>query len=269
MGDRQPSETKAAHLLAAFLNKHLPRGTGNNNVAQTAAAFAAKSGLTASRISNYRKRIGGLPQLGSLDTLENTFFPDRGTRANDPAFREWQEIRHAILGEGLPAEPGPDEKSLSLREAWELATRPINRNTLSIVRSAPRSDGAGALHGDQISGRLTEASFILPTPSWFIDELDADPFLRDRYDVHPPIDLSGASDLAHFYDTVPVRNLRSIVAYHTDAYAHFVVEALRRRAAYGDVWMKTKAAAGKVGGASVTFVWELAKAEIKAKLGLS
>ena len=36
----------------------------------------------------------------------------------------------------------------------------------------------------------------------------------------------------------------------------------------GDVWGKTKAAAGKVGGASVAFVWELAKAEVKTKLGL-
>lgn len=36
----------------------------------------------------------------------------------------------------------------------------------------------------------------------------------------------------------------------------------------GEVWDKTKAAAGKVGGASVAFVWELAKAEVKTKLGL-
>lgn len=36
----------------------------------------------------------------------------------------------------------------------------------------------------------------------------------------------------------------------------------------GEVWGKTKSVAGKVGGASVAFVWELAKAEVKAKLGL-
>ena len=36
----------------------------------------------------------------------------------------------------------------------------------------------------------------------------------------------------------------------------------------GEVWGKTKSVAGKVGGASVGFVWELAKAEVKAKLGL-
>ncbi len=37
----------------------------------------------------------------------------------------------------------------------------------------------------------------------------------------------------------------------------------------GEVWGKTKAVAGKVGGASVAFVWELAKAEVKTKLGLA
>lgn len=35
-----------------------------------------------------------------------------------------------------------------------------------------------------------------------------------------------------------------------------------------DVWKKTKAVAGKVGGASVSFLWEIAKAEVKMKLGL-
>ena len=37
----------------------------------------------------------------------------------------------------------------------------------------------------------------------------------------------------------------------------------------GEVWGKTKAVASKVGGASVAFVWELAKAEVKTKLGLA
>lgn len=35
-----------------------------------------------------------------------------------------------------------------------------------------------------------------------------------------------------------------------------------------DVWRKTKATASRVGGASVALMWELAKAEMKTKLGL-
>lgn len=35
-----------------------------------------------------------------------------------------------------------------------------------------------------------------------------------------------------------------------------------------EVWRKTKDAASKVGGASVAFLWEIAKAEVKTKLGL-
>jgi len=35
-----------------------------------------------------------------------------------------------------------------------------------------------------------------------------------------------------------------------------------------EIWRKTKAAAGKVGGASIGFIWEIAKLELKTKLGL-
>jgi len=36
----------------------------------------------------------------------------------------------------------------------------------------------------------------------------------------------------------------------------------------GEIWRKTKAGAEKVGGASIAFLWEIAKQEVKAKLGL-
>lgn len=35
-----------------------------------------------------------------------------------------------------------------------------------------------------------------------------------------------------------------------------------------DVWGKAKAVANKAGGASIAFMWEIAKAEVKTKLGL-
>jgi hypothetical protein len=232
MGIPTPQLQHAAELLRDFLNKHLSRGTGNDGEARTASAFAQKAGLSASRVSDWRRLKGGLPQLSSLQTLEWAFFPDRDQRANDPAFLEWQRVRRAIETHGSPRDSEPDQRNLSLRDAWALLTRPIIRNTIPIVRSAPNEPGAGVLRSAQITARVLDTGFVLPLPDSFHAALRDDQHLRERYDVHPPTDLSGDTSLAEFYDAVPVEGLRAIVAYHGEAYARFVLEQLRRRAAY-------------------------------------
>ena len=222
----------AAELLRDFLNKHLPRGTGNGGEARSARIFAEDAGVSASRVSEWKKLKGGLPQLGSLENLERAFFPPGDARGNNPAFFEWQRVRRAIETHGSPREPEPDQPSLSLREAWAHLTRPIVRNTIPIVRSAPNEPGAGALRRDQISARVMDLSFVLPQPESFHRALHDDAYLRERYDVHPPVDLSGDQTLAGFYEAVPIVGFRDIVAYHAEAHARFVLEQLRRRPAY-------------------------------------
>ena len=232
MGPPSVDSLHAAELLRDFLNRHLARGTGNGGAARTAAAFALTSGISASRISEWRKLKGGLPQLGSLQALEWAFFPDLDLRSNDPAFTEWQRVRRAIERKGEPSDPEPDTRSLSLRDAWAIITRPIMRNTIPVVRSAPGEPGAGVLRGDQISARVLDAAFILPMWEEFRQALADDGFLRERYDTHSAVDLSGDADCKEFYDSVPVSGFQSIVAYHSEAHARFVLEELRRRPAY-------------------------------------
>lgn len=225
MGARQPAETKAARLLAAFLNRRLADGTGNGGNRWTASAFASKADISASRISEWRKRKGGLPSPGTLLTLERMFFPVEKRSPNDPAWREWREVARAIANDGLPEEPGPDERNFTLRQTWELLTRQASANTLSLVRFTA---GTGAA----ITARMLDSAFILPLPRWFLDTLAGDAYLRERYDTSDPCDLSGDPGLAAFYDGIPVSGLREIVAYHTDAYARFVLDTLRQRPAY-------------------------------------
>jgi DNA-binding transcriptional ArsR family regulator len=45
---------------------------------------------------------------------------------------------------------------------------------------------------------------------------------------------------------------------------HELLDAIRDP----DIWNKTKAAAQKVGGAGLNFIWELAKMELRSRLGL-
>jgi hypothetical protein len=231
------SGEQAALMLRDFLNRHLPRGLGNggggnNRTSWTAAAFATKAGISASRISEWRNLKGGLPQLSSLQALEWAFFPDIDARSKEPAFIEWQQVRRAIERQGEPAQAAPDQPTLSLREAWALLTRPIVRNTIPIVRSAPNEPGAGQLREEQISAWLLDRRFILPMPESFLAALREDPFLADRYDVHPAVDLDGQADIAALCDTVPVPGFRAIVAYHAEAYGQFVLSQLRQRQAY-------------------------------------
>lgn len=228
MAARQPSETKAARLLAAFLDRHLVHGTGNGGTPWKAAGFASKAGISPSRLSEWRGRKGGLPTPGSLLSLEGCFFPGERRSPNDPAYREWREVAHAIANDGLPDTPGPDDKHFSLRQTWELLTRQASADTLSLVRF---STDASA-DREAISARLIDAAFILPMPEWFAHAILGDAYLRDRYDIHLASDLSGSADLAAFYECVPVRDLRAIVAYHADAYARFVLDALQQRPAY-------------------------------------
>lgn len=232
MGTPNPQQRHAAELLRDFINKHFGFGTGNNRIKWTAAAFAERAGLSQSRLSDWRRLKGGLPQSSSLQALEWAFFPDRNQRVNDPAFLEWQRVRRAVETHGSPQEPDPDAPTVSLRDAWELITRPIMRNTISIVRSAPNEPGAGVLRREQISTRLLNQSFILPQPSSFHQAFREDAYLHERYDLHPAGDLAGDTDLKAFYDAVPILGFREIVNYHSEAHARFVLEQLRQRPAY-------------------------------------
>lgn len=232
MSKRPDAASAASEMLSNFLTKHFGLGTGNDERPQTASAFAIKSGLSASRISEWRNRKGGLPSLGSLETIERCFFPGQATRDNDPAYLEWQEVRRAISRHHLPSEPNPDEKRFSLRQAWDFLTRSVSQRVTPLARSGPGTIGAGVLHRQQIDARLTQLRFILPMPEWFVHATQQDDFLRARYDLHGPVDFSGSAELSHFYDSVPMAGFRDMVAHHSNAHAQFILDTLRERPTY-------------------------------------
>lgn len=225
---REASGSAAAILLSEFFDKHLQRGTGNAGNTMKAAEFAEKSGLLPSTISELRNRKR-LPKRHTLDTVENTFFPDKGRRANDPAYLEWQEVRAAIENERKPNVYDPDEKRFSLRQAWDLMTRPITSRVTPIVRFTNTQVDAAR---DQITARLTGNIFILPMPDWFIAELEADAYLRDRYDIHAYQDLTGNAALEDLFKSMPIAEFPELLAYHSSAYAHLVLETLKGSGSY-------------------------------------
>lgn len=230
MSRRVVSDSRAATALSAFLQKHILAGTGNDNVPEKAAAFASRTGLSASRLSEFHQRVGGLPNLGTLQTLERGFFPKEAAKQG-AAYAEWQQVLQAIRDERLPRED-IDQKRFNLRQAWDLLMRPLAGRVIPIVRSAIDGDDAGVLRGDQIQAGVVDAAFVLPMPAWFVAAIADDHRLSAQYDLHEAMDFAGSPTCDDFYGSVPAPNFREIVAYHADAYARHVLEALRRRPAY-------------------------------------
>ncbi|MBO9712631.1 hypothetical protein [Sphingomonas sp.] len=231
MAGHEVSDSAASFLLANFINKHLPRGTGNRGQPQTASLFAANSGLSEGRLSELRHRKGGLPGLSSLQVIERAFFPGGGKR-HDPAWLEWQEVREAVLRHGDPVEPGRDQKRFTARETWDLLMRPLADRATPLVRSTIDDDPAHALRHEHLCGRVRDRSFILPMPPWFQAAIESDAVFAGRYDLYAPMDFDGDAACQSFLAAVRVPGFSAIVAHHADMYAHHVLEALRGSSAF-------------------------------------
>lgn len=222
---------EALRQFSSFLEYHLAAGTGNGGDPWVAADFAQRANVSASRVSEWRKGKSGLP-TSSLGLIEHAFFPDlKSRKATNPAYLDWQRVRDAIRRRGMP-ERDEDAKRHSQRETWDIVMRSLIGRTYSIVRSGPSEREADHLRAGAIDARLLERSFILPAPDWFCETILADEQWRDRYDLHPPIDISGDPDCGEFFAAVPVPGFDEIVTHHADASARDVLAALHRAPAY-------------------------------------
>lgn len=182
------------------------------------------------RVSEWRKGKSGLP-TASLGLIEQAFFPDRQSRRpTNPAYLEWQRVRDAVRRRGLPADI--EAARHSQRDTWDIVMRSLIGRTFSIVRSGASERAADHLRAECIDARLRERSFILPMPAWFCAAIAADDQWRERYDIHPPTDLTDDTDCRDFLTAVPVPGFPEIVAYHADAYAREVLATLHRGPAY-------------------------------------
>lgn len=222
----------AMRLFSRFLEHHLSQGTGNNGVVWKAALFAEIAGVSASRVSEWRKGKSGLPSA-SLGLIEHAFFPEaKARRPTNPAYLEWQRVREAVRHRGLTDNPDEGMQRHSQRDTWNIIMRSLIGRTFSIVRSGPSERAVDHLRAESIDARLRERSFILPVPEWFCAAIAADEQWRERYDLHAPTDLVGDAACSEFFAAVPVSGFAEIVAYHSDAYARDVLAALHRGSAY-------------------------------------
>lgn len=230
MAKDDAATTAAIRLFVAFLEHHLSAGTGNSGKQWKASAFAERAGVSASRVSEWRRGKSGLP-TASLGLIEQAFFPDRQSRRpTNPAYLEWQRVRDTVRHRGVSADT--EAARHSQRDTWDIVMRSLIGRTFSIVRSGASERAADHLRAECIDARLRERCFILPAPAWFYAAIAADDQWCERYDIHPPTDLTGDADCRDFLTAVPVPGFPEIVAYHADAYAREVLATLHRCPAY-------------------------------------
>ena len=225
-------DTAAGRRFAEFLQTHMLRGTGHiDGVAWTPGTFSAETGISESRISNYR-RHGAIPSPVSLMRIERAFFRNGGASAANPAFVQWQEIKAAFGASSEAAAFDPDRARFSSWDAWNMLLRPIRRNVVSIIRDGSTDPAQATLTRSQIRLRLTDRAFIIPVPPRMVRELRAYEADYQTYDIHRGMDLAGSLSLEHFFRAMPIAGLKDIVSRHAHAYAAEVVRLMAARTAY-------------------------------------